>query len=319
MRKKNKKPLRRKIVLRLPDLDHAKNSVLNSLSSPNSRRNYRFAMEQFITWYCSEPRLALSRAVVLRFRLHLESLGLAAGTINQRLAAVRRLAYEAADSGLLSPELAAGIRRVKGVKQLGCRVGNWLNRDQARLLLEKSDGKSLRCTRDVAMISILLGCGLRRAELASLRKEELQIRHGHWAIVDLVGKGGHVRTVPVPIWVKSAVDRWMAAAGVTDGRVFRAVSRHGTAWGKGLSENVVWYVVRNCAQRMQLDHLAPHDLRRTCAKLCHVNGGELEQIQFLLGHASVLTTERYLGCKQNLEEPVNDRFGCLFSRNVDLR
>ena len=73
MRKKNKKSLRRKIVLRLPDLDHAKNSVLNSLSSPNSRRNYKFAMEQFITWYCSEPRLALNRAVVLRFRLYFES------------------------------------------------------------------------------------------------------------------------------------------------------------------------------------------------------------------------------------------------------
>jgi hypothetical protein len=80
-------------------------------------------MEQFMTWYCSEPRLALNRTVVLRFRLHLESLGLAAGTINQRLAAVRRLAYEAADSGLLSPELAAGIRRVKGVKQLGYPPG----------------------------------------------------------------------------------------------------------------------------------------------------------------------------------------------------
>ena len=117
MRKKNKKPLRRKIVLRLPDLDHAKNSVLNSLSSPNSRRNYRSAMEQFITWYCSEPRLAQNRAVVLRFRLHLESLGLAAGTINRRLAAIRRLAYEASDSGILGPELAAGIRRVKGLKR----------------------------------------------------------------------------------------------------------------------------------------------------------------------------------------------------------
>src|ERR1700722_2123148 len=130
MRKKSKKPLRHKIVLRLPDLDHAKRSVLNTLSSPNSRRNYRFAMDQFIAWHCSEPRLALNRAVVLRFRLHLEALGLAAGTINQRLAAVRRLAYEAADSGLLSPELAAGIRRVKGVKQLGSRSGNWLTRDQ---------------------------------------------------------------------------------------------------------------------------------------------------------------------------------------------
>jgi site-specific recombinase XerD len=286
---KKKKPLRRKIVLRLPDLDQAKNSVLNSLSSPNSRRNYRFAMEQFITWYCSEPRLALNRTVVLRFRLHLESLGLAAGTINQRLAAVRRLTYEAADSGLLSPELAAGIRRVKSVKQLGSRTGNWLTRDQARTLLEKADGEDLRSLRDLAMISVLLSCGLRRAELSSLKVDDLQIRQGHWAIVDLVGKGGHIRTVPIPCWAKDAIDRWMSSAEVTAGRVFRAVSRHGTPWGEGVSENVIWYVVRRCAERMQLDHLAPHDLRRTCAKLCHVNGGELEQIQFLLGHVSVLT------------------------------
>src|SRR6202021_1951716 len=133
MPKRTRKKFSRKTVLRLPDLDHAKSTVLNNLSSPCSRRNYKFAMEQFITWYFSEPRLALNRTVVLRFRLHLESLGLAAGTINQRLAAVRRLAYEAADSGLLSPELAAGIRRVKGVKQPGCRAGNWLNREQAPL------------------------------------------------------------------------------------------------------------------------------------------------------------------------------------------
>src|ERR1700677_2940336 len=213
----------RKTVLRLPDLDHAKTSVLSSLSSPRSRRNYKFAMEQFIDWYCSEPRLALNRTVVLRFRLHLESLGLAAGTINQRLAAVRRLAYEAADSGLSSPELAAGIRRVKGVKQLGCRAGNWLNREQARLLLEEANGQGLRHVRDVAMIAILLGCGLRRAELSALRREEIQIRQGHRAIVDLVGKGNHVRTVPMPGWVKNAIDRWLTAASVTRGRVFRAV------------------------------------------------------------------------------------------------
>jgi len=118
--------------------------------------------------------------------------------------------------------------------------------------------------------------------------------------------------VPMPIWVKNAVDRWTLAAKVEEGRIFRAVSRHGSAWGRGITESVVWYAVRDCARRLQLDHIAPHDLRRTCAKLCHASGGELEQIQFLLGHASVLTTERYLGCKQNLEEPVNDRFGALF-------
>jgi site-specific recombinase XerD len=320
MRKKSRKPPSRKIVLRLPDLDHTKAAVLNSLISPHSRRNYKFAIEQFITWYCSEPRLALNRAVVLRFRLYLESLGSAAGTVNQRLAAVRRLAYEAADSGLLSPELAAGIRRVKGVKQLGSRLGNWLSSDQAKLLLENAEGEDLRSIRDLAMMAVLLGCGLRRAELSALEVEDMEVRQGHWAIVDLIGKGRRVRTVPMPMWVKEAVDRWTVAAKLSQGRIFRAVSRHGTPWGKGISENVIWYMVRRCAERTKLDHLAPHDLRRTCAKLCHTAGGEIEQIQFLLGHASVLTTERYLGCKQNLEEPVNDRFGCLFAaRTVELR
>ena len=119
--------------------------------------------------------------------------------------------------------------------------------------------------------------------------------------------------------MKDAVDRWLTTASVATGRVFRAVSRHETPWGTGISENVVWYVIRICAQRLELDHLAPHDLRTTCAKLCYVIGGELEQIQFLLGHASVLTTERYLGCKQNLEEPVNDRFGSLFARVLHSR
>ena len=320
MRKKSRKPPSRKIVLRLPDLDHTKAAVLNSLSCPHSRRSYKFAMEQFVTWYCSEPRLALNRAVVLRFRLYLESLALAAGTINQRLAAVRRLAYEAADSGLLSPELAAGIRRVKGVKQLGSRLGNWLSSDQAKRLLVNADGEDLHSIRDLAMMAVLLGCGLRRAELSALELEDMAVRQGHWAIVDLIGKGSRMRTVPMPMWVKEAVDRWIDAAKVSQGRIFRAVSRHGTPWGKGISDNVIWYVVRRCAERTQLDHLAPHDLRRTCAKLCHTAAGEIEQIQFLLGHASVLTTERYLGCKQNLEEPVNDRFGRLFAaRTVELR
>jgi hypothetical protein len=79
-------------------------------------------------------------------------------------------------------------------------------------------------------------------------------------------------------------------------------------WGDGISQNVVWYVVKSCCEKAGLQHIAPHDLRRTCAKLCHTNGGEIEQIQFLLGHASVQTTERYLGCKQNLGHPVNDLF-----------
>jgi site-specific recombinase XerD len=308
MGKQRIKPNYRRRVLRLPDLDHCKLAVLNSLGSPASRRVYEYAIDQFIAWYCSEPRLAFNRIVVVRYRLYLESRHLAANTINQQLAAVRRLAHEAADSGLLSPELAAGISRVKGVKQLGFRAGNWLSAEQSSEVLKHSCGDSMRAKRDYAMLAMLFGCGFRRSELVGLGLDDLQMRQGHWAVVDLIGKGGHIRTVPIPNWVKAALDQWTQSAGVSEGRIFRAVAGRGKVWGSGISQNVVWYVVRTCCARAGLEHIAPHDLRRTCAKLCHDRGGELEQIQFLLGHASVQTTERYLGCKQNLGHPVNDLF-----------
>jgi site-specific recombinase XerD len=240
--------------------------------------------------------------------MYLESRRLAANTINQQLAAVRRLAHEAADSGLLSPELAAGISLVKGVKQLGFRSGNWLSVEESSEVLQHACGDSMRAKRDYAMLAMLFGCGFRRSELVGLQLDEIQMRQGHWAVVDLIGKGGHIRTVPIPTWVKSALDQWTEAAGVREGKIFRAVARMGKVWGRGISQNVVWYVVKTCCERAGLEHIAPHDLRRTCAKLCHTSGGELEQIQFLLGHASVQTTERYLGCKQNLGHPVNDLF-----------
>jgi site-specific recombinase XerD len=318
MGKKTVRPNYRRRVLRLPDLDHCKSAVLNSLGSPASRRVYEYAIDQFIAWYCSEPRLAFNRIVVVRYRLYLESRHLAANTINtinQQLAAVRRLAHEAADAGLLSPELAAGISRVKGVKQLGFRAGNWLSVEQSSEVLQHARGDSMRAKRDYAMLAMLFGCGFRRSELVGLELDEIQMRQGHWAVVDLIGKGGHIRTVPIPSWVKTALDQWIRAADVREGKVFRAVARKGKTWGHGISQNVVWYVVRNCCQRAGLDHIAPHDLRRTCAKLCHDRGGEIEQIQFLLGHASVQTTERYLGCKQNLGHPVND----LFDLRVDAQ
>src|ERR1700726_3150825 len=125
-------------VLRLPDLDHSKTAVLNTLGSPDSQRSYRFAIDDFIAWYCSEPRLAFNKTVVLRYRMQLEARRLSASTINVRLAAVRRLAYEAADSGQLSPELAASIRRVRGPKRLGVRLGNWLTASQGRALLSST-------------------------------------------------------------------------------------------------------------------------------------------------------------------------------------
>jgi integrase len=245
----------------------------------------------------------------LRYRYELESRQLAPATINLRLAAVRRLAYEASDNGLLSPDLAASIRRVKGAKRLGIRLGNWLTPAQGKQLLNAPDQASVKGKRNYAMLAVLLGCGLRRSELIRLSVTHLQQRDEHWAIIDLLGKGGHVRTVPVPAWVKLAIDAWVASAGIEAGLVFRCVSKSGHVWGDGISEKVVWWVVREYAKLAGIDVLAPHDLRRTCAWLCHSAGGELEQIQFLLGHRSVETTERYLGSRQRLVQAVNDHLG----------
>jgi site-specific recombinase XerD len=309
MQKSSRKKKTPKQVLRLPDLDYAKGAVLNTLGSPESKRAYQFALDDFVIWYCSEPRLAFSKTVVLRYRLELEARQLAPATINLRLAAVRRLAYEAADTGLLSPDLAASIRRVKGAKKIGVRIGNWLTAEQSRSLLRAPNVDSLKGRRDRAILALLLGCGLRRGEVANLRLDHLQQREDHWAVVDLVGKAAHIRTVPVPDWVKAAIDGWLTAASITDGRLFRCVTRKGTVWRNGITEKVIWHVVKDSAASAGIAKLSPHDCRRTCARLCHAAGGELEQIQFLLGHVSVETTERYLGCKQRLRDAVNDKIG----------
>ena len=228
------KPMRKrtpKHVLKLRDLEQSKSAVLNSLTSPSSQRTYDHAIREFIEWYCSEPRLAFNKTVVTRYRISLEQRHYASTTINLRLAAVRRLAYEAADCGLLSADLAAGIRRVKGAKRLGVLVGNWLNAEQGKRLLLTADGASLRSKRDYATLAILMGCGLRRAELTALRVEDIQQREEHWVIADLVGKGGHIRTIPVPAWVKAGIDAWMAAARITTGTLFRSINKADRIWG----------------------------------------------------------------------------------------
>ncbi len=144
-----------------------------------------------------------------------------------RLGAVRRLAYEAADSGLLSSDLAAGIRRVKGVKKLGLRLGNWLTAEQGQALWQSPDSHRMKGKRDRAL---LLACGLRRHEAVSLRLDHLQQQEDHWAIVDLMGKGGHIRTAPIPDWVIAELNEWLSAAGIDRGRIFRKVTKMGRIW-----------------------------------------------------------------------------------------
>ena len=291
---------------RAADWRRLKMLVLDSVSSPITKRVYNLGLDEFFEWFGKEPRPGFTKATVSAWRVALEARGLGSISINVRITAVRKLAVEAADNGLLAPELAAGITRIKGVRAKGVRVGNWLSVRQAQTLLNTPDISTKKGLRARAMLAILLGCGLRRSEVASLTFKHIQQRDSRWCIVDLVGKHGRVRTIPMPTWVKVAIDSWTLAAGVVAGHVLRRVNRADQAQGERMSEKVVWQLLRPYATAAGVPGIAPHDLRRSCAKMCRAAGGELEQIQLLLGHASVQTTERYLGTKQDLVHAPND-------------
>ena len=295
------------IVVEKPnEWNRLKGIVLDSVSSPITRRVYNMALDEFIVWYAKEARPGFSKATVSAWRVSLEDRKLGSSSIIVRMSAIRKLAVEATDNGLLAPEMAAGILRVKSAKTRGVRMGNWLSLKQAQALVSAPDVTTLKGLRDRAILATLLGCGLRRSEVSALTLAHIQQRDGRWCIVDLVGKHGRVRTVPMPAWVKVAVDSWTLPTGLTEGHVFRPVNRGDDVQGDRMSEKVVWQMLIAYASATGVPGIAPHDLRRTCAKLCRASGGELEQIQMLLGHASVQTTERYLGTKQDLAHAPND-------------
>jgi site-specific recombinase XerD len=299
----------RSATLTIPELEQSKAAVLNTLASQHSRRSYECAIKRFIAWYCSEPRLTFNRSVVVKYRSFLERLSLSAATINLHLSAIRRLADESEESGWLSPEHAIGIRRVKGVKRLGWKMGNWLTRNQAQELVNAASKDSLRGWRDGAMLGLLLGMWIATLGSRGFEPRAVAIERRSLVIVNLVGKGKRLRTVPVPSLSKELLNAWLRRSGVSEGKVFRRVLKGGMRQEAGVTANVVWYAVKRCACQAGIANLAPHDLRRTCARLCHGCGGELEQIQFLLGHASVQTTAGYIGSKQKLQDAVNARLG----------
>jgi len=278
--------------------------VLDSVVSIHSKRNYAKALDDLFVFCASRP---LSRALLMEYRTTIDHLS--PSTINVRLSAIRKLVGEAKRAGMIGIEEAATLNDVPNVPQRGTRLGNWLTREQAKELLAVPDRSTLKGKRDYVIIALLVGCALRRKELASLSIEDIQLREGRWVIIDLVGKGGRVRTVAVPIWVKQGINVWMNAAKIEEGRLLRPLSKSGKILGDELGDWAIWSIVEQSSKQIGIEHFGAHDLRRTCAKLCRKNGGDLEQIKFLLGHSSIQTTERYLGSEQEIVVAVNDNLG----------
>jgi site-specific recombinase XerD len=298
-----------------PDaIERLKALVLDSVNSPESKRAYDRAITDFLKWASTTARnTGFTKATVQAYRAHLSALGLAASTINVRMSAIRRLASEAADNNLMDPNLASGIGRVKGVKREGVRTGNWLTVHQAEKFINAPDLDTLKGKRDRALLAVLIGCGLRREETATLGLEHIQQRDARWVVVDMKGKGGRVRTVPMPSWTKAAIDEWIAAAGFTAGRVFRPVNKGDRLCGDTMTAQSIFETVKKYAAEIGMKEIAPHDCRRTFAKLAHKGRAALEQIQLSLGHASIQTTERYLGVQQDLTDAPCDRLGLKLS------
>jgi len=300
-----------------PALLRLMEGIERSLTSENSRRAYRTSLLQFFAWCRSSGgQSTFSRLSVLQYKDALmESMTetpsgpkrqFSPATINLRLAAVRALAQEAADNGRLDQSEAAAIRRVRGEKQTGSWIGNWLQKEQLDRLLTVVDRRTLRGKRDFALLAVLFATALRRRELVELDVTTIQERDGQWGFIGLRGKGGKVRDVSLPDWVRMALSEWLVATGIVQGRVFRSISRHGKL-GKGqLSEESVKLILSHYATVCGYPSLRPHDARRTCARLCRSGAASLEDVQELLGHSSIQTTERYLGKTEGFKRAITN-------------
>jgi site-specific recombinase XerD len=283
--------------------------VLDSLPSEHSRRAYGRALIDFFLWHRGVGRPRLNKAVVQRYAAELREAGMSPSSVNQRLSAIRKLAAEAADNGLLDPQVAGGIRAVKGARQEGRRTGNWLTREEAQSWLGAPDKRTMRGRRDRALLAVLIGCGLRRSEAAGLTFGHVQQRDGRWVLVDLIGKRDKVRSVPMPNWAKAAIDEWSKASGVSEELVFRAINKGDRVVGEGITPQAIYNIIVGYASALEKKGVAPHDLRRTFAKLAHKGGAAIDQIQLSLGHESIQTTEEYLGVEQDLTDAPCDHLG----------
>jgi site-specific recombinase XerD len=279
--------------------------VTNGLTSDHSKRAYGRALSDFLTWMQAN-RKPFVKATVQEYR---QTLTGSPASVNLKMSAIRKLATEAADNGLIDQAAANGINRVQGVTSHGVRAGNWLTKNQAQQILNAPDIETLKGLRDRAILAVMIGAGLRRSEVAALTFDHIRQRDSRWVIVDMTGKGNRVRSVPIPSWVKLAIDQWAESAGITSGLVFQSIHKGGFIKHESMTPQAIRDVVNHYGEQIGIHELAAHDLRRTFAKLAHKGGAGLDQIQLSLGHASIKTTEKYLGVSQNLTDAPCDHLG----------
>lgn len=277
-------------------------ALVTNGKAQNTKRKYDRYLRDFVAWYPTSGYREISKGAVQAYIEYLKSNDI--GSLSLRLSAIKGLVSELADNALVDQALAQGVRNIKSstTKQKGDRLGNWLDRDQAQCVLFAPDTNTLKGLRDRAILAIALGCGLRRSEIVSLTVDHLQVRDNRPVIVDLVGKGNKSRSVPIPRFADLALRQWIDSAKISKGFVFRRIHKSGAVQAEGMTAQAIYFVIAQYTPA----GIAPHDLRRSFAKLTRQAGGDILQLSRILGHNSVQTTERYIGEQLDLRNAPND-------------
>lgn len=268
-------------------------AALAGIASPHTRRAYETGIRQLLTWLGGDPLTADA----LRGWVDELAVEHSAATINLRMAAAKRLCSALEEAGRLDSATAGRIARLKGRKRAGVRLGNWLTEPQIDILLE-SFGAEPSGLLDAAIFALLYGAGLRESEAAAFTVENLTRRDGQWLVSIAHGKGDKPRAFAVLDRVAGMLQAWAASASVASGPLLRPVRG-----GECLSACAIYRRVRAMGERIGVPELAPHDLRRSCGRHIVQNGGEVEQVRLMFGHADTKTTLRYLNLEIDLKNP----------------
>jgi site-specific recombinase XerD len=295
----------------LDGINHLKLLAKNGVGSAHSQRAYETAIEEFIAWSLHNGKIRINASQLRAYQTHLAArtphhnkdkgndTPLAPSTVNVKMAAVRSLVHSASAAGWITEADEEQIlKRLHARAVTGRREGQRMPLADVQRCLRLPDRTTIQGKRDYAILGILFACGLRRAELCNLKVETIGPLNGGWALIDLVGKRQKVRSIPLELPIKQGIDEWLAAAKLKGGVIFRAIRKNGKVWGSGLDESAIWEIVRHYAALVGHPNFAPHDARRTCARIYYDAKAPLKQIQFLLGHDKLDTTARYVNDEQ---------------------
>jgi site-specific recombinase XerD len=284
-------------------------SLVANGKSAATQTAYRRSILSYIAW-SKATNAGFSRAALKTYVQFLLDEDYAPATINLKLTALRQLANELRFDGVIDNNTAEGILNVQGVEKAGRRLGHWLTSEQVQDLVSVPDLTRTKGLQEYLVLALLLGCALRRSEAAKVWVQQIVQLGDLWVLKDITGKKNRTRSVPLSDWVEDAIVRWQSHTGVLAGPLLRPTNRGGwisnnSSSGKGMTGQAIYYIVKKLAKQIDLPELGPHSLRRTWARTAYKQGYPLDQIKYILGHASILTTEIYLGLKDlDTENPV---------------